>query len=166
MRLLSVLLILLFANILKAQGTYCNLELFSLKGETFIANINGNRLNSNVSSKVRAEQLSTDVVDVKIDFADKDLGTITKTLYLRMGQEERHVILANENQNKIDKWGNDMDNKILGALGVSQNERSSSNYVIRFSNSVPITNSTKIKVKKETHINTNKGTYHSKTEAE
>ena len=166
MKFVSVVFFLLLTHFVKAQVTYCNLELFTLKGEKFIAFANGVQLNKPSSTAARAEHLRTDVVNVKIVFSDRRLGVISKTLYLKMGQEERHMIIPAEAQNKLDKWGNDLDNKILGALGVSQNEVSTSNYVIRLSNSAPINPNAKVKVKKETEVKSGNSTYRSKSETE
>lgn len=135
----------LFATLLLYVGTLfsaCSqtvggLTLYTQDGERFRATCNGNPINAQPATRVKVRELDTDVVRVKITFEKPALGTIEKTLYLRMGDEERHVIKRRGERSGTEAAGAKLEEKLLGALGGNSKEKGNSPYTIVFNNAVP-----------------------------
>ncbi len=156
---------LFYGSILSAQTPYCNIVLYTQSGENFQLYANGKLANSKPESQVAVTHLPTDVVKVRVVFADRQLGEINKTLYLKMGYEERHVIKRKDQQSGMESTGDQLEGQLLSLFGVSQEESSTNDrYVIRFNNSTPIPPTTTIAVTQQTTVGGETVTTHSRTD--
>lgn len=162
-----VLLLLLGVGSPALAQTVCGLTIYTQDGEKFRLTCNGNLINPRPATRVKVRELDTDVVRVKIEFAKPALGTIQKTMYLRMGDEERYVLKRRDERTGTEAAGAHLEDKLLGALGQNTQEKGTSPYTIVFNNTVPYVPEveTNIEVEKTTTVSADGHTVRTRTKA-
>lgn len=90
MKKIILFLFIVSGTIVKAQT--CGLMLFTETGEKFFLYTNGTLRNQIATNEVKIVGLPSDIVKVKIQFENKEIPTIEKTMFLRMGVIEHHRI--------------------------------------------------------------------------
>jgi hypothetical protein len=89
MKKLFLLLLIIVCKYTIAQNT---LNIFTHQGEKFILFLNGEQINLLPESKVKKENISATVQNVRIEFENKNNLQITENIYYEAGNEYTYII--------------------------------------------------------------------------
>ena len=89
MKKLFLLLLIIVCKFTIAQNT---LNIFTHQGEKFILFLNGEQINLLPESKVKKENISATVQNVRIEFENKNNLQITENIYYEAGNEYTYII--------------------------------------------------------------------------